>query len=62
MKKSLEIKKEYKARDLARGKISEAITASRDNPVLIIKNSKRTSVIIDYDLYLKLTEDKKNEK
>jgi len=50
------------AREMERGKAAEAIKASRDGPVLIIKNSKPTSIIISYEQYLKLTEDKNNEK
>lgn len=54
--------KMYCIRDLSRGKLTEAINSSSDQPVLIIKNSKPKSVAIDYKEYLKLIGENTNEK
>lgn len=54
--------KTYGVRDLSRGKITEAIKESLGQPVIIMKNNKPQCVMIEYDEYLKLTKEKKNEK
>ena len=46
----------YNVRDISRGKTSEMINKSIKQPVVIIKNSKPVSVLINYDEYLKLTQ------
>lgn len=52
----------YGIRDLSRGKLTEAIKISLDQPVVIMKNNKQLCVMIDYKEYLKLVKEKKNEK
>ena len=52
----------YGIRDLSRGKLTEAIKISLDQPVVIMKNNKQLCVIIDYKEYLKLVKEKENEK
>ena len=52
----------YGIRDLSRGKLTEAIKISLDQPVVIMKNNKQLSVMIDYKEYLKLVKEKENEK
>ena len=52
----------YGVRDLSRGKLTEAIQKSLSQPVVIMKNNKHLSVMIDYDEYLKLVKEKNNEK
>ena len=52
----------YGIRDLSRGKLTEAIQKSLSQPVVIMKNNKHLSVMIDYDEYLKLVKEKENEK
>ena len=52
----------YGVRDLSRGKLTEAIQKSLSQPVVIMKNNKHLSVMIDYDEYLKLVKEKENEK
>ena len=52
----------YGIRDLSRGKLTEAIKISLDQPVVIMKNNKQLCVMIDYKEYLKLIKEKENEK
>lgn len=52
----------YGIRDLSRGKLTEAVQKSLSQPVIIMKNNKPLSVIIDYNEYLKLVKEKNNEK
>ncbi len=52
----------YGIRDLSRGKLTEAIKISLDQPVVIMKNNKQLCVMIDYKEYLKLVKEKENEK
>ena len=52
----------YGIRDLSRGKLTEAIKKSLDQPVVIMKNNKQLCVMIDYKEYLKLVKEKENEK
>lgn len=52
----------YGIRDLSCGKLTEAIQKSLSQPVVIMKNNKHLSVMIDYDEYLKLVKEKENEK
>lgn len=52
----------YGIRDLSRGKLTEAIKMSLDQPVVIMKNNKQLCVMIDYKEYLKLVKEKENEK
>lgn len=52
----------YGIRDLSRGKLTEAVQKSLGQPVIIMKNNKPLSVIIDYNEYLKLVKEKNNEK
>ena len=52
----------YGIRDLSRGKLTEAIQKSLSQPVVILKNNKHQSVIIDYNEYLKLVKEKENER
>ena len=52
----------YGIRDLSRGKLTEAIKISLDQPVAIMKNNKQLCVMIDYKEYLKLVKEKENEK
>ncbi len=54
--------KTYGVRDLSRGKITEAIKESLNQPVLIIKNNKPQCVMIEYEEYFKLIKEKKYEK
>ncbi|MBQ7327887.1 MAG: hypothetical protein IJX00_02870 [Clostridia bacterium] len=49
-----DMSKTYSIRELSRGKTSEAVTSSSNQPVLIIKNSKPVSIVIDYNEYLKI--------
>ena len=51
----------YGIRDLSRGKLTEAVQKSLSQPVIIMKNNKPLSVIIDYNEYLKLVKEKENE-
>ena len=46
--------KTYSIRELSRGKTSEAVICSSNQPVVIIKNSKPVSIVIDYHEYLKI--------
>lgn len=52
----------YGIRDLSRGKLTEAIQKSLSQPVVIMKNNKYVCVMIDYDEYLNMVKEKKNEK
>ncbi len=52
----------YGIRDLSRGKLTEAVSNSLGQPVVIMKNNKPLSVIIDYNEYLKLVKEKNDEK
>ena len=53
--------KTYGVRDLSRGKTTEAINESLSQPVLIMKNNKPQCVMINYEEYLKLLKEKKDE-
>lgn len=49
-----DISKTYSVRELSRGKTSEAVVCSSSQPVVIIKNSKPVSIVLDYHEYLKM--------
>lgn len=51
----------YGIRDLSRGKLTEAVKKSLSQPVLIVKNNKIQCVMIEYEEYLKLLKENKNE-
>ena len=44
----------YGVRDLSRGKLTEAVKTSLSEPVIIMKNNKKQSVLISYDEYMNL--------
>lgn len=54
-----DLSKTYSIRELSRGKISEAVPCSANQPVVIIKNSKPVSIVLDYKEYLKIKNLKK---
>ena len=44
----------YGVRDLSRGKLTEAVKTSLSEPVVVMKNNKKQSVLISYNEYIKL--------
>ena len=44
----------YGVWDLSRGKLTEAVKTSLSEPVIIMKNNKKQSVLISYDEYMNL--------
>jgi len=52
----------YGIRDLSRGKLTEAVSNSLGQPVVIMKNNKPLCVMIDYKEYLHLVKEKENGK
>ena len=52
----------YGIRDLSRGKLTEAVSNSLSQPVVIMKNNKPLCLMIDYKEYLHLVKEKENGK